>query len=1142
MAAFVNFDRLTTMQEQTLPHILNDDSDIVVAAPTGSGKTLLLEAAIMRLFQLTRGCSGSSSPSDYVKKKAVYICPIKALANEKYTEWSTKFSSLSFVIETGDQRYTHSFQHIDAADVIITTPEKWDSITRRWREKSVFDIVHSVALLLMDEIHTVHEGRGAVLEAIVSRMRTIKDVTEATVKKTRFVAISGTLPNIEDFASWLSVAPEFVFSFSPQSRPVPLTIEVVSFPCSESSNPFAFDRFLSFKIFNLVRRYADGKPAIIFCSTRKSCLSSALHLVKTVEDEAKQVGCLHDMSPSEEVSRMAEEISDRQLKSCVLLGIAFHHAALSPNDRRVVETMFRNRHIAVVCTTTTLSLGINLPAHLVMVKGTSFYSNGRFEDIPISEVTQMCGRAGRPGLDDHGVALILTSSDKRHIYEGIASGTATLTTVESKLHEHIIEHVNAEIALRTIYSSSSALNWVKTTFLWVRLGKNPQHYGVPSEHTGSFDPSRYVELLMTKVIEALVKEECVSKAPDGGSLESTLIGRSMSRLYISFGTVVHCNQVMKSKRCSVTGSVQFTLAEIVHLLSQCDEFSDIHLRQGDRGVLNQVNKTVKYPLHNGFKGGREIRDDWHKIDVLLQAHLMGHHFNESSLRNDVQQLVSSLPRVAAFLRDYAASTKSFSFLVAAEKLKRAIDQTMWSDGLVLKQLSGVTDDLARSLSEKGVKSFQDLRGLNRLRLEALVQKSQAFVSNLLDEASTIPKSSFEIIDSGGKDVTLKVHFETGAVFAQAVSSLSARKLKPVYQLIVGDSSDAVLLLRSIDLTKISGSAEFQFTRKSGAHTTYLHLIAQYLVGVDNFTTIPGVNGDTNAECKLMDTVTAYDVVTSEPVELAPTHEEATSILDAAVEIPDTCEEVGAAFNGQEQAHHLAAPDQVQSDVKQEVLSFLDSFRHSPHRRSFQLSRSPLRKKSRRVEEYAPEGFDLCPTKPKHARRHDMEADPFWCQQNIRPYSSPTLMASIPSDLYYEPERKPAALALEGRGHHIHGSSYPVQFTRGGNHNACSYYEENPSHYLHTFGDCWDYGGAEVYANQSLRNYAAPYHNPYEALNFRWHTSVPPEHQTLPCTNTLLEHSGDVPVWYPREQFFCAPSRKPARGAPQRSQRAPSSWW
>lgn len=956
LSSFIPFSTFTTVQQRVIPSVLHREENIVVAAPTGSGKTLIFEVAILKLFQnillpQKLSCNKTSSdPGGYPPPfgpsvsswiphqkravgKAVYVCPIKALANEKYESWTALFPTLSVVIETGDHEQYLFNQNdftkrcnsknlgntssdlstvdqsmetaIASADIILTTPERWDSITRRWKEKTVFDVVNSVSLVLLDEIHTVHEERGAALEAMVSRMKAIQagrqlqkglhgNGSESSSQEqsflrfsTRFIAISGTLPNVADFAAWLGVPDDMIFSFSNEDRPVPLTIRICAFQNYGYSNPFAFDRFLSFKLFPLVREHGGGKPCIVFCSTRNQAVSSALQVMQDAREAASREGpevLGRFGSPSPEVKQLAGQINDKQLRNCALVGIAFHHAALSWSDRKIVESMFRKQYIAVVCTTTTLSLGVNLPAHLVIVKGTTFYNRGNSLDIPVSEVAQMCGRAGRPGLDNHGLALILTTTTKQHLYDNLVRGEAhSLTCVESQLHRHIIEHVNAEIALGTIHTFSSAITWGKTTFFWLRLSQNPNFYGLnfsTSADQKMFNPEKYLELLIKKVLSLLSEEKCISVIECNENevhfpndfhplhetmIDSTPIGRCMSRLYISFGTVAHFNKVLEEKK--PRGGVfpfdssrpVFSLADALQLLSQSEELGELHLRQGDKCHLNLLNKTVKFPLSNGYKGGREVREDWHKVNILIQAFIMDHHFPDMSLRNDMLRLLSSLPRVSRFLKEYGALSQSFSLAVTAEKLKVCVDRKMWEDELVLKQLYGVTEEAAELLSNAGIRSFEDVRrhAAEPHKLEAICSRAPPFGCTVVKLVVSIPIVQIAVTppqDSSGLftvklDVANKADFRDEEEKEKYVahggrqppfpSSLQSKSLFPdrrcPFQLLVGDHrTDIVLLSRLVTISLLSRSQHFEFTFSSPPKTRCfsIYLICERLVGAD----------------------------------------------------------------------------------------------------------------------------------------------------------------------------------------------------------------------------------------------------------------------------------------------------------------------
>uniref|UniRef100_A0A3B4A8S9 Helicase ATP-binding domain-containing protein n=1 Tax=Periophthalmus magnuspinnatus TaxID=409849 RepID=A0A3B4A8S9_9GOBI len=167
--------------------------NFVASAPTGSGKTVLFELAIIRQLMET-----SEPWADF---KAVYMAPIKALCSQCFENWKRKFGPLGLKCKelTGDTEIDDFFE-IQDSHVILTTPEKWDSMTRKWKDNCLLELVR---LFLIDEVHVVKDAtRGATLEVVVSRMKTVNAYRSAQnpegAVSMRFVAVSATIPNITD--------------------------------------------------------------------------------------------------------------------------------------------------------------------------------------------------------------------------------------------------------------------------------------------------------------------------------------------------------------------------------------------------------------------------------------------------------------------------------------------------------------------------------------------------------------------------------------------------------------------------------------------------------------------------------------------------------------------------------------------------------------------------------------------------------------------------------------------------------------------------------------------------------------------------------------------------------------------------------
>ena len=181
------FNSFNHVQSEMVNVLANSDDNVIVSAPTGAGKTALFEMAMARLFtsnlQHEMGIGGVSKA-----RKVVYVAPNKALCEERQVDWSKRLTDIDPGIVcttiTGDVNSTSSYNEIAMAHLILTTPEKWDSITRKWNDQ--FVLLSSIKLVLIDEVHMIGEtDRGGTLESVISRMKTIQ---RAACSKTLSVA------------------------------------------------------------------------------------------------------------------------------------------------------------------------------------------------------------------------------------------------------------------------------------------------------------------------------------------------------------------------------------------------------------------------------------------------------------------------------------------------------------------------------------------------------------------------------------------------------------------------------------------------------------------------------------------------------------------------------------------------------------------------------------------------------------------------------------------------------------------------------------------------------------------------------------------------------------------------------------------
>ena len=211
-------------------------------------------------------------------------------------------------------------------------------------------------------------------------------------------------------------------------------------------------------------------------------------------------------------------------------GVAYHHAGVSGEDRQTIEQAYLSGQLSIICCTSTLAVGVNLPCYLVVIKGTVSYSGGLTHEYPDLEIMQMLGRAGRPQFESSAKAVILTRNEQVEYYQKLVSGQEKL---ESCLHQHLIDHLNAEIGLGTIFDIMSAKRWLAGTFLHVRLKKNPVHYKL-KEDVQMEDTDSCLEQICTKDINLLQENGIIAES---GRLRCTGYGEAMARYYVRFETM-----------------------------------------------------------------------------------------------------------------------------------------------------------------------------------------------------------------------------------------------------------------------------------------------------------------------------------------------------------------------------------------------------------------------------------------------------------------------------------------------------------------------------------------------------------------------------------------------------------------------------
>ncbi|KFY43687.1 hypothetical protein V494_01845 [Pseudogymnoascus sp. VKM F-4513 (FW-928)] len=698
------FPLFNAVQSKVFPAAYKSDDNLVVSAPTGGGKTAILELAIVRLIE-------SYSSGQF---KIVYQAPTKSLCSERARDWGVKFGNLNIATAelTGDTDATE-MRKVGSATIIVTTPEKWDSITRKW--KDYVKLLQLVKLFLIDEVHILKENRGATLEAVVSRMKSIG-------ANVRFVALSATVPNSHDIAVWLGKdhtnthLPAHRETFGEEFRPVKLQKHVHGF--DSTINDFAFDSFLDGKLPSLIAKYTHKKPIIVFCFTRKSCENTAAKLAEwwatcRATDRAWP-------SPTVRVP-----VGSKDLQDLTSRGVSYHHAGLDPADRMAIEKAYLSGQISVICCTSTLAVGINLPCHLVVLKGTVGYQNSGLTEYSDLEVMQMLGRAGRPQFDDSAVAIIMTRQSSIDRYKKMISGQDVL---ESTLHLNLIEHLNSEIGLGTVHDLYSAKHWLTGTFMCVRMKQNPTFYKFSCD-TGSRDPDERLEQVCERDIKLLQDSKLVTS---NQRFTCTEYGQAMSKYMVKFETMQLLLSIPEHAG----------IGQMLHIISQASEFKDLRMKPTERAAFREFNKSpfIKYPIKEN------VSTTAHKISLIIQAQLGGvdtpsdKEFNRRQYQTDKTMVFERVHRLVRCLVDCKAVDNDAPATQNALELSRSISAEFWEHmPLQLRQIPNIGPAAVKKLVTAGINSVEKLITTDTATIERALSRNPPYGHKLLDSLKAFPR-------------------------------------------------------------------------------------------------------------------------------------------------------------------------------------------------------------------------------------------------------------------------------------------------------------------------------------------------------------------------------------------------------------------
>jgi helicase len=682
-------ENLTPPQEAAVRKGLLSGSNMVVAAPTASGKTLIAEIACVNAILSHR-------------KKAIYVAPLRALVSEKFNEFKGAYPYIKSAMSIGDLDADDKW--LSEYDMIFVSTEKFDSLMRH--QISWLD---GVGCFVFDEIHMLGDpSRGPTLEILITKIMTSCNA--------QIIALSATIGNSKEIAKWMGA--ELVES---DYRPVKLAKGIIL----NSKVYYGEDAPEESAILNgsnsipEVRLAQDTllqkKQILIFYSTRKNAEAGAKRMAAELGGALAKENGVALAKLSNQVLNVLERPTDQCIKLSNLIksGVAFHHAGLLNPQREAIENAFRENLIKVMCSTTTLAYGLNLPAHTVLVRDLYRYENSGSGMLGVNEVMQLFGRAGRPKYDVEGRALVIAQSKERmeELYrtyikakpEPIESGLGMVPVLRS--------HILSIIAIDMMNSIEDLEKFFQRSFYALQYG---------SMH--------HLKRLIREVVQDLEKWEMVEGFR--GKYEATKMGKRVSELYIDplsakwmIDSVANVKDALDAL-FMISNTIE--LRPYIRVTSKSEEEFAAYMHSHSGSMMKEFSPSDygNYDPDGAFATALMLQD-W--IDEIKEPEIVAKHSTTPGALytkiTNADWLIYSAIELSRILR--VSPRRLIDIRV---RLRYGVKEELL-DLIRLRQIGRVR---ARMLYANGIKSIADIRS-NKSRIAGILGKevAEAVLSQLM---------------------------------------------------------------------------------------------------------------------------------------------------------------------------------------------------------------------------------------------------------------------------------------------------------------------------------------------------------------------------------------------------------------------------
>jgi len=551
--------------------------------------------------------------------------------------------------------------------------------------------INKLTVIVADEIHLINDPhRGPTLEVVLSRLKQVNP-------NAQFLALSATIKNAEEIANWLNA--KLVLS---NWRPVILKEgvfdgEVIEFNDGTIKRPKIFD---SNPVVSLaIDTVYEGGQSLVFFNTRRSAVSMATRIAKILPKLLSKTQQRALAEVADEILRKGTRTQQSEkLAELVKRGVAFHHAGLHYEHRKVIENNFRQNIIKIICATPTLAAGVNLPARRVIIRDYYRYESdlGRYP-IPILEYKQQAGRAGRPKYDKYGEAVLVAKSEeeKKQLFETYIFGEPE--RIWSKLaNEQVLRtHVLSTISAGYANSEEFLLKFINETF-----------------YAYQYDPEN-IRSVIRKILNFLITEELLVEKEQ--VFLPTSLGKRTSELYIDPLTAVIIRDALINAEKEKTTTLSF-----LHLISHTPDMVKLYLRRKDYQkfmeivdmhydeflvkVPDYLTQPTEYEWFLSEVKVAQLLQDW--IDEKTEDEILENYGIGSG---DLLRIVETADWLLYATEEIAKIIKRDDLISEIWKIRQRVKHGVREELLELVRLKGIGRIRARILYKYGFKTIFDLQ-------------------------------------------------------------------------------------------------------------------------------------------------------------------------------------------------------------------------------------------------------------------------------------------------------------------------------------------------------------------------------------------------------------------------------------------------